>query len=193
MKNSITGIVLAGGKSSRMGSDKSELKFRNLTFIEHSIKALEGITSDIIIVSNNEKHDSLGYTRINDVITDFGPVAGIYSGLLNSKTTYNIVLSCDIPLINTYTLQQLTNAIDSKSDIIQFEYQNKTTPLIALYTKNCLSKFKHALENEVHRLQSVVNTCNPKNLLLSEKDAIHIQNINTQEDLKTIKKTFEEN
>ncbi len=193
MKNSITGIVLAGGKSSRMGSDKSELKFRNQTFIEHSIKALEGITSDIIIVSNNEKHDSLGYTRINDVITDFGPVAGIYSGLFNSKTTYNIVLSCDIPLINTSTLQQLINAIDGKSDSIQFEYQNKTTPLIALYTKNCLSKFKHALENKVHRLQSVVNTCNPKNILLSEKDATHIQNINTQEDLKAIKETFEEN
>ncbi|SNR16289.1 molybdenum cofactor guanylyltransferase [Tenacibaculum jejuense] len=184
--NNITGIVLAGGKSSRMGTDKSKIVFNGKTFIEHSISALECITSDIIIISNTSDHDTFSYERIPDEIQNFGPVAGIYSGLKAIKTEYAIILSCDIPLINSYVLNKLVHAIDNEFDIIQFEYQDKATPLIALYHKNCLSRFEHAINHKIHRLQSVVNTCNPKNILLSEKDAIYIRNINTIEDLKRI-------
>ena len=79
--NNITGIILAGGKSSRMGTDKAFLKWNNKLFIESIIDALDPLVSEIIIVSNDEKYDSFKTKRIKDVIENAGPLAGIYSGL----------------------------------------------------------------------------------------------------------------
>lgn len=186
-KSNITGIVLAGGKSSRMGTDKSHLIFNDKTFIEHSIYALKEIATEIIIISNNEKHDDLGYKRIPDYIQDFGPVAGIYTGLANIKTKFAIILSCDIPLIQTKILKKLISIENDEHQVIQFEFKNKNTPLTALYKKSCVTIFKKAIKNKTRRLQTVVKECNPKNIILSEEEAVYIQNINTKEDFKTIK------
>ena len=60
---------------------------------------------DIVIVSNNSKYDQFGYLRIEDDIKDSGPLAGLYSGLKHSETVYNLVLSCDIPMIKTQILK----------------------------------------------------------------------------------------
>ena len=103
-KNNITGIVLAGGKSSRMGLDKGLINMNNQTFIEAIINAMRPLVGDIIIVSNNSDYDQFGYLRINDLIKDSGPMAGLYSGLYFSQSDYNLVLSCDIPFIKTDVL-----------------------------------------------------------------------------------------
>ena len=90
VKNNITGIILAGGKSSRMGSDKGFLKLNDKRFVLYSIEALKPLVSEILIVSDNENYDTFGYKRIEDIIKNSGPVAGIYSGLKASKTEYNL-------------------------------------------------------------------------------------------------------
>src|SRR5690606_23061938 len=131
-KKHITGIILSGGKSSRMGSEKGFMSYNGKPFIQHSIEALKPLVMEIIIVSNNVDYDVFGLKRIEDVMENAGPLAGLYSGLHQSKTDYNLVLSCDIPLINTSILQRLVDAIDDDSEIIQIESQGKTMPLIAL-------------------------------------------------------------
>ena len=85
-KNNITGIVLAGGKSSRMGLDKGLIKMNQQTFIQAVINAMRPLVGDIIIVSNNSDYDQFGYLRINDLIKDSGPLAGLYSGLCFSQS-----------------------------------------------------------------------------------------------------------
>ena len=64
----ITGIILAGGQSSRMGSDKGLISFNGSLFIEHVIKALKPLVKNIIIVSNNPDYDTFGYKRVSDLI-----------------------------------------------------------------------------------------------------------------------------
>ena len=106
-KKDITGIILAGGKSTRMGTDKGFLLLNNKPFVQYSIDALQPLVSEIIIVSDNPDYDRFGLKRINDTIKDAGPVAGICSGLEASSTAYNLILSCDIPLITSKILQKL--------------------------------------------------------------------------------------
>ena len=71
-KKHITGIILSGGKSSRMGTDKGFLVYDGKPFVQHSIEALKPLVSNIIIVSNDEDYDVFGFNRIQDVIKNRG-------------------------------------------------------------------------------------------------------------------------
>jgi molybdopterin-guanine dinucleotide biosynthesis protein A len=185
-KKDITGIILSGGKSSRMGTDKGFLMYEDKRFVEHSIEALKPLVSNVIIVSDNEDYDAFGLKRIEDVIKNAGPLAGIYSGLKHASTVYGLVLSCDIPLINSEVLKKLIDAVDPDSEVIQIESQGKNMPLIALYKKSCEPIFLKLLNEGERRLQFAVNQCKVKHVLLTSEDELFTKNINTPEQLKAI-------
>jgi molybdenum cofactor guanylyltransferase len=185
-KKHITGIILAGGKSSRIGSDKGFLLLKNKPFILHVIEALQPLVSDIIIVSNNADYDIFKLKRVNDLIEDSGPLAGIYTGLHYSNTENNLVLSCDIPLINTETLRKLEILKEENVDVIQLESNSKTMPLIALYKKHCENKFFELLQQGEKRLRFAVNKCKVKTIVLNEALEKVTTNINTLNDLNKI-------
>lgn len=187
-KKDITGIILAGGKSSRMGSDKGFIKLNDTSFVEYSIKALKPLVKDILIVSDNTDYNAFGYKRIEDEIKGAGPVAGICSGLNASETENNLILSCDIPLIKTNILEKLIDNIDDNSEIIQIESNGKSMPLIALYKKHCAPIFLEALQNDERRLRRVINTMKTKNVILKVEEQDTTINVNTQEELKTVEK-----
>lgn len=186
-KRNITGIILAGGKSSRMGTDKGFLMLNDKSFMQHSIDALKPLVSEIIIVSNNPDYDAFGLNRINDSIENAGPLAGIYSGLEESKTDYNLVLSCDIPLINSDILKQLILVIDDVSEVIQIESNNRKMPLIALYKKSCITTFKNLLNQGKRKLQFAVNQCCVKSVSINENEDLFTTNVNTKDELKQLK------
>lgn len=190
-KKDITGIILAGGKSSRMGSDKGFIVLGKLLFIEHVIEALAPLVNNIIIVSDKSKYDEFGYKRVKDLVKDSGPVAGIYSGLKASKTEYNIILSCDIPLINKEMLETLIVNIDDETDVIQISSEGKTMPLIALYKKSVLSTFEELLlKRGEKRLRRVVNHLRNKTIEID--DSLHscVENINTVEQLIALRNEY---
>ncbi|QQY81005.1 molybdenum cofactor guanylyltransferase [Tamlana sp. s12] len=190
-KKHITGLVLSGGKSSRMGTDKGFLSLNGKPFMQYSIDALKPLVSEIIIVSDHASHDALNYKRVSDNIKNAGPVAGIAAGLEASKTDYNLVLSCDIPLIKTSILEKLIQNMDTDFDIIQIESNNKSMPLIAMYHKRCAPIFKNLVENNERRLRIAVNNCKVKNVVLNtEEEQQSTMNVNTQEELKQLKHAF---
>ncbi|WP_308992280.1 molybdenum cofactor guanylyltransferase [Mariniflexile litorale] len=187
-KKDITGIILSGGKSSRMGNDKGFLLYDGKPFVQYSIDALKPLVSRIMIVSNNEDYDVFGLERIEDVIENAGPLAGIYSGLKQSSTTYNLVLSCDIPLISTEILKKLIDAVEGDYEVIQIKSQGKNMPLIALYKKSCEDVFLKLLKDGERRLQFAVNQCKVKNVILNNEEVFFTKNINTPEQLNDILK-----
>ncbi len=182
----ITGIILAGGKSSRMGSDKGLMMLNNKPFIQHIVEALQPLVNEVIIVSNNADYDIFKLKRVNDLIEGSGPLAGLYTGLHYSNTENNLVLSCDIPLINTETLKKLTKQIDENIDVIQFESNGRTMPLIAMYKKHCERKFFELLKQGERRLRYAVDQCKVKTIVLNEALEKFITNINTQNNLREI-------
>ena len=185
-KKNITGILLAGGKSSRMGTDKGFLKLNNKSFIEYSIEALQPLVSEFLIVSNNPDYDVFRMKRVDDLIKDAGPLAGIYSGLKHSNTEYNLVLSCDIPLINTGILERLIDAQDGYQDVVQIVSNGKSMPLIAMYKKACETTFYKLLQNGERRMHVAINQCKVKNIVLNPENDFFTKNINTPDELKTI-------
>ncbi len=186
VKNNITGIILAGGKSSRMGSDKGLLMLEHKPFVQHIIDALKPITKEIILVSSNTDYDVFEVNRVQDIIPDSGPISGIHAGLTHSKTKNNLVLSCDAPLITTALLKKLRQYEKENHDIIQFEAEGKTIPLIALYKKQCISKCFELLSNNEKRLRKLVVELNTKTIPVSENEHTLVKNINTIDDLNTI-------
>jgi len=189
--NNITGIILAGGKSTRIGTDKAFLKLNGITFIEHITKSLRPFVSDIIIVSNNAAYDKLGYKRVEDLIKDSGPLAGLYTGLHYSKTAHNLILSCDVPLVNNRVLNTLIDGIDGTSEVIQLKSLDRTIPLIAIYKKECVTKCLELLNKGERRLRVFVNQLNTKTITLKSDLDIYVKNINTLEQFKDIEHAIE--
>ena len=190
-KNNITGIILAGGKSTRMGSDKGFVTYQNKPFIQHIIDALLPLVNEIIIVSNNPHYDVFKLKRVDDIIKDAGPLAGIYTGLCHSKTEKNIILSCDIPVINQDVLKQLILQNNEEIDVVQVESQGKTMPLIALYNKRCVSTCLSLLELGERRLRFLIKQLKSKTIVLDNTLEKYTANINSQSDLKQLNNEFE--
>lgn len=190
-ETNITGIILAGGKSSRMGSDKGFLEINGESFIQHIIAALTPLVKEIIIVSDNADYDAFGYKRVDDIIKNAGPLAGLFSGLSNSETEINLVLSCDVPLINDEVLQCLIAGCDDASDIVQIKSGGRTMPLIAIYKKNCAADCLKLLEGGERRLRKLAENRHIKTIVLEPKLDHFVRNINTLEELKEVKHEFE--
>lgn len=184
MRKNVTGIILAGGKSSRMGKDKGTLLLDNVMFTQHIINNLMPFVDEIIIVSNDKNYDQFDCKRIPDNVTNYGPVAGVYTGLKASKTDYNIVISCDSPKVDMDVLNPLLEYKNNKYDIIQYSHNSRTTPLIALYHKKCLGIFKLALKNKIQKLRFVIKQLDTKTIVAPSNIYSKIVNINTPKDLE---------
>ena len=191
-KSTITGIILAGGKSSRMGEDKGFLKLNGKTFMSSIIAALKPIVGEIIIVSNNSEYDVFNLKRVADSMEDSGPLAGLYSGLLHSETENNIVLSCDVPLISTSVLKKLLEGAPSEAEVIQFESEGKTIPLVAMYKKKCRHHFLKLLQTNERRLRFAIDQLDVKTITLDSELGKTVRNINTISELKDLKHEFED-
>lgn len=187
----IIGIVLAGGKSSRMGSDKGLLTMNSKMFIERVIDALKPLVDDIIIVSNNKIYDQFGFKRVADIFENSGPLAGLYSGLYHSKTEFNLVLSCDIPMITTEVLNKLVDTDYKNYDVVQIQCEHKTMPLIAIYKKTCLNKCLELLKQDERRLRFAVSQLNTKTVIIDTEWSKLVRNVNTVEQLIDVRNEVE--
>ncbi len=185
-KNNITGIILAGGKSSRMGTEKGLIIYKNKPFVEHIIEAMSPLVDNIIIISNNKAYESFGFKCYEDLIKNTGPLAGIYTGLRYSKTDNNLIVSCDIPLIKTAVLQKLIDQKNDTSEVIQLQSQGKNMPLIALYKKSCEVIFMEELYQNQKKVQKALKKCNVKTVIIDGSLEQVTANINTPEDLELL-------
>ena len=174
-----------------MGSDKGLLLLDGKPFVAHIIGVLKPLVNEIIIVSDNDQYDQFEGKRVEDLIKDAGPLAGLYSGLAHSKTEDNLVMSCDVPLIDRGILQKLISENEEHYDAIQVQSQDKTMPLIALYKKRTLPKCKTLLDNGERRLRFFVNQLETKTIALDPHLDLHTTNVNTPEDLKRIENAID--
>ena len=181
-----TGIILAGGKSSRMGTDKGLIQLNGKTMIEHIIENLASLDIPIIIVSNNPVYEKFGLPVYPDKIKDKGPVGGIYTGLLHSETEHNIVLSCDVPFVSKGLLTHLIENA-AKHAVVIPKLRDKIHPLIGVYKKSTLETFKEHLQRDQRKLIKVCNELNSLVLDLGQHPTLNdphlFSNVNTKEDL----------
>ncbi len=201
MINNITAIILAGGKSSRIGTDKALLKINGESVIEKIYNLLSNIYSDIIIISN--KPDDLRFLTLKvykDIYPNFGPLSGIHSGLTNSKTANNFFISCDIPLVTEEVIKFIISK-KNNADIIIPKFKSSIHSLLGIYKKSCLPKAEELLrianlqknnsDGKIKiKLFDLINSMNTHFIdLANEKfyNDILFLNMNTMEDYRKVK------
>ena len=186
----MTGIILAGGKNSRMGINKAFLEIDGTRLIDNILAVYQKIFSEIIIVTN----DPLSYIEFTDaeIVTDIykgkGPLGGIYTGLFYSKNDYTFISACDMPYLNKDFISYLTTHT-GKYDIIVPEFSDGFQPLHAIYSQNCLSHIKKLLIADKLKItgfyKEVRQLSIPEEKIIPfNKDGRLFLNVNTPDDLE---------
>jgi molybdopterin-guanine dinucleotide biosynthesis protein A len=154
-KLNISNIILAGGLSSRMGTNKAELKIGEHTVIERIIKEFEQTTNESIIVTNNPScYNSFDWKCVSDIYLQKGPLGGIHAGLLSSSNEINFVISCDMPFPNAKLLTKMLEHIHC-NDIVVPVINEKLHPLFGLYKKSILTELINCLEKDNLRVRKL--------------------------------------
>lgn len=148
----ITGIVLAGGKSLRMGTDKGLMMFRGKPLIQYSIDLLGIFCDRILISSNNPAYHIFGYEVVADELAGAGPMAGIASCMQQSRTELNLVLSCDMPLADPVIFQTLLGLTEGVTFVVPLDSIGRIEPLCAIYKKGCLDIMLKLLAEKSFRM-----------------------------------------
>lgn len=150
MHDDITGIILSGGKSTRMGENKSLLKIDNRSIIESVRDLMQSLFPNVILITNNpEEYQFLGLKIFEDIFLRMGPLAGIHSGLTYSSTAKNFVISCDIPLM---TAQMISYLATYKTDklITVAKADGFIQQLCGLYNKECIPYASEILSTQTN-------------------------------------------
>jgi len=187
-ENDIAVYIIAGGKSSRMGTEKGLVQLGEHNFIEKILLTAKKISSHIVIVSNNDAFKYLPFLVIEDDVKNQGPLRGIATALKHSQHNKNIVLSCDIPLINENVLLYLQNHHD-KFDITVVKHQGSAEPLCGIYNKSCLSKIEELLNNEEFSIYKALANFNTQYLNIDKEEffsPLLLSNINSPAELEKI-------
>lgn len=161
----ITAIVIAGGRSSRMGRNKALLPIGDLPVIENLVRNLDQVTNRLVVVSNDESpYRYLGKEIVSDLYTQAGPLAGIHAGLSASRSSWNLIAACDMPFVNTAALRRLileAEAISAKEHDTDGTERTEAVipltvsgvlPLLAMYKRSVLPSLDAALREEHLRL-----------------------------------------
>jgi len=182
----ITGIILSGGQSTRMGTDKALLRINGKTLLECALGICRPVCSDILISSNNPEHEKFGYKIIPDERKNCGPLGGIYSCLKKSVTDWNFIISVDSAFVTQDFVAFLISEIGDFDAIIPV-HKNGKEPLIAMYHKNCISVIREKIKLRDFKMQHLLNELNSKFVdvvIWIEKYPEIFRNINRPEDLK---------
>lgn len=148
----ISGIILAGGQSVRMGQDKTLMSIDNETLIERTVKELQQVTDEIIIASNDTcKYNLPGLREVPDIYPAMGPLGGIHAGLSAAQNYFAFVVSCDMPLFSaklaSYLLQRR-----QEYDVVVPEIHGYWEPLCAVYARGCLPTIEKCLRAGVKQV-----------------------------------------
>lgn len=164
MPNVCSAIVLAGGKSSRIGTDKAELKILGDTpLIQTVVRILQTISDDVIVVTQGPKYPDLNVTWKSDTYHNAGPLAGIHAGLLAAKNNYALVVACDMPFLSSQLLKYMVS-LPQKYDILIPKLKTGVEPLHAIYSRRCLSHIEKRLKEHRYQTLDLINDVNVRYL-----------------------------
>ena len=197
----ISCIILAGGKGLRLGRDKTLETFGNLSLLERIVFNLSLFNSDIIIVTAAKRSvpQFIDYQRLR-IVTDIypgkGTLGGVYTGLVESDTLYNLVIACDMPFLNRDLLRYMVQLTANFDLVLPRVGDNMIEPLHAIYSKNCLGAMKNLLEHGKMRFTDLLTLVRVRYVDAEEInrfDPEHLSffNINTEADLKAARKIAE--
>ncbi|MBJ6727122.1 molybdenum cofactor guanylyltransferase [Geomonas sp. Red875] len=180
----VTGVILAGGQSRRMGSNKAVLPYGGVPLIERIYRQMSELFVETVVVTNTpELYPFLPCPKVKDQYPGMGPLAGIHAALNYSRTRYIAVVACDMPWISTRLIRELAGFRDG-SDVILPEGDHGLEPLHAIYSKECIPFIEESLNADRRRIVSFFDRVKVQVMTLDQTSQIEpslraFRNINT--------------
>ena len=196
-RDDLSAIILAGGKSSRMGRSKALLLFDGKPLIIHIVRTLERFFSDIVIVAAaGQELPPLPMTLVRDEVAYQGPVGGIYYGLKAASRDVCFVTSCDVPFLNLPLISYLISQI-SDYDVVVPYYQERFQPLHAVYRRSVVPLLQEQLRRGELRPISLYKKVRTREVREDEirvfdPEGLSFLNMNTPEDYQTALRRWQE-
>lgn len=186
-------IILAGGKSLRLGYDKVLETVGNRSLLQLVVSCVTPFTSEVIIVAVSEPAIPQFTERsklriVTDIYPGKGPLGGIYTGLVTSTSFYNLVVASDMPFLNQALLRYMIQ-LSANFDLVVPRVGNLVEPLHAVYSKRCLAPIEQMIKQDklsVNQLFHLVKTRYVEAEETEKFDPKHLSffNVNTKADLK---------
>ena len=193
----ISCIILAGGKSLRLGHDKITEKVGNTTLLGKVISGIDSLSKDIVIVTAEERDfteftDNPKVKTVSDIFPGRGSLGGIYTGLVKSESFYNLVIAADMPFLNGGLLAYMTEVADGFDFVIP-RIGTFFEPLHSIYSKNCISPIETMINKNRRVIIELFDFVKVRYVEAEEIDRFdpeHLSffNINTIEDLELARK-----
>lgn len=177
----LSALILAGGKSLRMGRDKALLSIRGTTLIEHLISQIDDLFEEILVcAASREKYGHLNLRIIADEAPIGGPLVGILSGLRAARTEACFVLSCDIPYVDRQFLLRIISRA-SQADLVIPRYDNGNfEPLLGIYSKRAIPVIERQITSGRMKIADIYPECRTEYVRMD--DETWYRNLNTAEE-----------
>ena len=191
MEIDVTGVLLAGGKSRRMGEDKRYLVVGEQTLLERGLAVLSSIFQEVLVVIAQDSPPlDVDARVVRDLVPDCGSLGGLYTGLTQATTPYIFVVACDMPFLDQAVISQFTSR-RTTADIVMAKLAARLHPMHALYGKGCLPAMEQMILARQLKIQEMVSHASLRVRYVTEADLLTIDpsgrsflNVNTPADLE---------
>ncbi len=197
----LTLAILAGGKSQRMGQDKSIMSFRGEALVRRVLNRLAGLAAEVIVIApRNQEYLSLGIRIEPDLLPGRGPLGGLYTALFTASQPAVAAIACDMPFVNAVLLAHQRDILFSDNmDVVVPSSERGLEPLHAIYRRDtCLPAVGETLDAGEQRLISwfprvKVRILTPEETRPFDPRGLMFLNVNTPDELTQAEKLASEN
>lgn len=190
----ITGIILAGGKSSRMGTDKGLQLLSGKPMISYGIELLSPFCKEILISSSSDGYHSFGCKVVADVHPGIGPMGGIYSALIQSKTSFSFVLSCDLPFVSKELVSFIIRNSEGFKVAVPWFGSQHYEPLCGMYHSEVVADIERFIRKGNYKLPDMFAEVPVNKLSMNEKLSFYSENlfmnVNSKQELEAAREWF---
>ena len=174
-----SGFVLAGGRSTRMGTDKALLPFRGATLAGYIASQVREAAGSATLIGDPARYAALGYPVVADAVPECGPLGGIVTALQMTQAQWNLIVACDMPRVSAAFLSRLLVAAEQAGAacFVPLGPSGRPEPLCAVYHRDCLPGLHRALKSNLLKMQIVLETLRPRYAPPGELEAL--ANVNT--------------
>jgi molybdopterin-guanine dinucleotide biosynthesis protein A len=193
-ESKLTVAIMAGGQSSRMGTDKSFVLFQGRPMIEIIKERVTGLGDELILITNKpDEYTHLHLPMFSDVYPDHGSLGGIFTAVHYATHPYTLVVACDMPWLNRPLLEHMIT-LRQTAEVIVPRWQKYPEPLHAIYHKNCLAAIEANLQAQRLKItgffgQVQVHFVEREVIEQFDANGRSFANINTPDELQQINRT----
>lgn len=177
-ESDITGVILAGGQSLRMGYNKAEAEVHGKSMLIRMIDKMEMVTSSIMISNGSITYSNITWPQIPDEHPHCGPIGGIYSILKRSESQLNLVVSCDIPLVSVSLLNYMVDSATVNDSLITVpvDHEGQLHMTCAVYHKDLLPIVKQQIDARRFKMKNLLDLVSVEYINISREHPLFQEN-----------------